>query len=324
MRERLKRAFDHFHDVRGQGDAAVARLMRENEIDIAVDLKGHTQDTRLGILAYRPCPVQATYLGFPATTGASFIDYVVADAVVAPFADAELFSEKIVHMPHSYQVNDAARLIAAQDVTRQALGLPDQAFVFCCFNNNWKISPAVFDVWMRLLQAVPGSVLWLLRDNDAAMDNLRRQAEARGVDADRLVFGERIAPADHLARHAAADLFLDTLPNNAHTTASDALWAGLPVLTMRGSSFSGRVAASLLGAVGLGELVTEDLAAYENLALALVRDPERLAQLRARLGVANTVHPLFDTRRFARDIERVFTRMTERARAGRGPEAFAI
>ena len=196
--------------------------------------------------------------------------------------------------------------------------------VFCCLNEMQKITSMTFQRWLLVLQHVPGSVLWLLAGTVETQERLRRTAEQHGVAGTRLVFAEKRMNPDHLARFQLADLFLDTLPNNAHTTASDALWADLPVLTMRGSSFSGRVAASLLGAVGLEELVTEDLAAYENLALALARDPERLAQLRARLGVANAAHPLFDTRRFAADIERVFTRMTERARAGLGPQSFAI
>lgn len=324
MRARLERAFDDFIDARGMSDEAIAALLYERRIDIAIDLKGHTEDARPGILALRPCPVQVTYLGYPASTGAAFIDYVIADRDVAPFTDAPFFSEKIVHMPHSYQVNDAARAIAAEAPDRAALGLPPGGFVFCCFNNNWKIAPVFFDAWMRLLEQVEGSVLWLLRDNDDAVENLRRQSSARGIDPDRLVFGDRIALDEHLARHVHADLFLDTLPNNAHTTASDALWAGLPVLTLRGDCFSGRVGTSLLHAVGLPELVTADMAGYEALALELARDPARLAALRARLGVANAAHPLFDTDRFRQDIEKAFLRMAERARAGLAPEPFAV
>lgn len=324
MRARLEQAFDDFIEVRDQSDAAVARLLRDRRVDVAIDLKGHTQNARLGILAYRPCPVQVSYLGFPATSGAPFLDYFIGDRHVTPFADAGFFSENLVQMPHSYQVNDDRRAIAVRAPDRAALGLPQDAFVFCCFNNNWKIGPALFGAWMRLLAQVEGSVLWLLRDNDDAMANLRRQAKERGIDPARLVFGERIALDEHLARHAHADLFLDTQPNNAHTTASDALWAGLPVLTMRGTSFSGRVGVSLLHAVGLAELVTEDLAAYEALALALARDRARLAASRARLGVANAAHPLFDTDRFRQDLEQAFTIMVERSRAGLAPQAFAV
>src|SRR5664279_2275328 len=223
MRQRLIAGFDQFHDVRTKSDSDVAQLLHDLQIDIAVDLKGYTQDARPEILAYRPAPIQVSYLGYPGTMGASFIDYFIADRIAAPFELQPFFSEKIVHLPDSYQVNDNHRKIAAIVPTRLEAGLPEQAFVFCSFNNNWKITPDVFDVWIRLLQQVEGSVLWLLSDNDGAEHNLRKEAQRRGVDPTRLVFAGRLTPDQHLARHVLADVFLDTLPCNAHTTASDAL-----------------------------------------------------------------------------------------------------
>ncbi len=268
-RARLMRAFDRFHDVRALTDRDAAAFIRDLEIDILVDRTGHSRDARLGILARRPAPIQVNYLGFAGTMGADFIDYIIADPVVLPFDQQRFTAERIVHLPDCYQVNDSKRAIAARTPTRRELGLPENGFVFCCFNNNYKIAAQVLDVWMRLLNAAKGSVLWLLRDNDAAEHSLRAAAAARGIDPDRLVFAARLPLADHLARHRAADLFLDTLPFNAHTTASDALWAGLPFLTCTGATFAGRVGASLLTAVGLGDLITHSLADYEALAQRL-------------------------------------------------------
>jgi protein O-GlcNAc transferase len=274
MRQRLIAAFDEFHDVRRKSDEEVAKLLHDRQIDIAIDLMGYTQESRPGIFAYRPAPIQASYLGFPGTMGAEFIDYIIADKTVAPFEHQSYYTEKIVHLPDCFQVNDSKRKIAAHTPTREEAGLPAEGFVFCCFNNNWKITPTIFDVWMRLLSAVEGSVLWLSQANDAAVRNLRREADARGIETSRLVFAPRVLRLDdHLARHRLADLFLDTLPYNAHTTASDALWAGLPVVTRLGDAFAGRVAASLLCAVGVPELITSSLEEYQALALKLARDP---------------------------------------------------
>jgi predicted O-linked N-acetylglucosamine transferase (SPINDLY family) len=322
MRARLAKAFDRFHDVAGRDDGAVAGLLRSLEIDIAIDLKGHTHGARPGILARRPAPVQVAYLGYPGTMGGGEIDYVIADDVVAPFCDAPFFSEKIVHLPGSYQVNDSRRPRPAAAPDRAALGLPDGAFVFCSFNNNWKIRQDMFALWMRLLQAVPGSVLWLLAGNAGAQRHLTASAEAAGIDRARLVFAPRLDLEQHLARYRAADLVLDTLPVCAHTTASDALWMGVPVLTCMGVSFAGRVAASLLKAVGLPELVTNSPEEYERLALALARDPARLVGLKARLAVPSA--PLFDAARFTRGLEEAYRRMWDRALAGEPPEAFAV
>jgi predicted O-linked N-acetylglucosamine transferase (SPINDLY family) len=316
MRQRLRQAFGQFIDVRGHSDAEVAQLLRSLEVDIAVDLKGYTQDCRTGILARRCAPVQVNYLGFPGTMGAPYIDYIVGDATVTPPGCERFYTEHIVRLPHSYQVNDRQRAIAAQTPTRQQQGLPDEGFVFACFNNNYKITPEVFGIWMRLLAQVQGSVLWLLADNDAAPAHLRSEAAARGIDSRRLVFAPRAPLPEHLARHRLADLFLDTLPYNAHTTASDALWAGLPVLTCLGASFAGRVAASLLRAAGLPELVATSLADYEALAFALATTPGRLAALRARLERSRLECPLFDTAAFVRSMERAYEEMVRRARAG--------
>jgi predicted O-linked N-acetylglucosamine transferase (SPINDLY family) len=259
MRARLVKSFDQFHDVRLQADGEVAKLLSELQVDIAVDLMGHTQDARPDVLAYRPAPIQINYLGYPGTMGAPFIDYGIADQLVLPFDQQGFYTEQIVQLPECYQVNDSQRRIADRTPTRREAGLPEEGFVFCCFNNNYKITVPVSDVWMRLVQAVNGSVLWLLMDNAGAQGNLRKEAAARGIDPARLVFAGRLPPEDHLARHRLADLFLDTLPYNAHTTASDALWAGLPLVSCRGETFAGRVSASLLDAIGLPELVTGSL-----------------------------------------------------------------
>ena len=309
MRSRLARAFDRFVDVRALSDAHVARLLRDMEIDIAVDMKGHTTEARFGILAHRPAPVQVAYLGYPGTSGAGFIDYVLADRFVLPESERDRWTERIVYLPDCYQVNDAGRAIAEQAPTRAAAGLPEHAFVFCCFNNSYKILPRMFDAWMRLLRELHGSVLWLLEDNAGARVNLEREARARGVDPARLVFARRLPHAGHLARHRLADLFLDTLPCNAHTGASDALWAGLPLVTCAGSTFAGRVAGSLLHAVGLPELATRSLAEYEALALQLASERGRLRLLRERLAANRDAAPLFDTERFRQNLESAYRAM---------------
>jgi protein O-GlcNAc transferase len=324
MRQRLVAAFDQFHDVRTKSDRDVAQLLHELQVDIAIDLKGYTQEAQPEILSYRPAPIQASYLGYPGSMGAPFIDYFIADRISALPALQPFFTEKIVHLPDSYQVNDSHRKIAGEAGTRQEAGLPEKAFVFCSFNNNWKITPEVFDIWMRLLQRVEGSVLWLLSDNDGAERNLRKEAERCGTDPARLVFAGRLTPEQHLARHALADLFLDTLPCNAHTTASDALWAGLPLITCTGQAFAGRVAASLLHATRLPELVTDNLADYESLALKLACDPALLAGIKAKLARNRTTCPLFDSTRFARHIEAAYITMWETWQRGDQPASFGV
>jgi predicted O-linked N-acetylglucosamine transferase (SPINDLY family) len=324
LRTRLVKAFDRFEDVRGLDDVRVAQLLREWECDIAVDLKAHTEGARPAILAQRPCPVQVSYLGYPGTIGAPWLDYIIADPIVLPFCDQPFYSEKVVHLPHCYQPNDRARAIAAEIPTRAGAGLPDTGFVFCCFNAAWKIAPAIFDVWMRLLAAVPDGVLWLLEDNADMPGHLRQAARAHGVDPARLIFAPRAAPAAHLARHRLADLFLDTLPYNAHTTASDALWAGLPLLTCKGVQFDGRVAASLLQTIGLPELITDSLQDYETRALALARDPDRLTSLRTRLATNRLTSALYDIDRYRRSIEAAYLRMLEISRKRGPPESFTV
>jgi protein O-GlcNAc transferase len=324
MRKRLQHSFSRFVDVRGESDNKVATLMRELEIDIAVDLKGHTKDSRTGIFAQRAVPIQVNYLGYPGTMGAEYMDYILADTHLIPPEHQDSYTEKVVYLPDSYQVNDSTRRIAEQTPTRAEAGLPETGFVFCCFNNNYKITPAVFDVWMRLLNQVEGSVLWLFEDNSAASRNLRQEAVRRGVAVERLVFAPRMALDEHLARHRLADLFLDTLPYNAHTTASDALWVGLPVLTCMGHAFAGRVAASLLSAVGLPELITSSPEEYEASALRLATEPSMLADIRARLMQNRKTYPLFDTARFCRHIESAYITMWERYQRGEPPAGFPV
>lgn len=324
MRQRLLRSFDRFVDVRTKSDREAASLLREMEIDIAVDLKGFTTDGRPGILAQRPAPVQVSYLGFPGSMGVGYVDYILADRYVIPAEHQYFYSEKVVWLPDSYQINDTQRQIAKTTPTRAECALPASGFVFCCFNNNYKITPDVFDVWMRLLTEISGSVLWLLEDNAAVSRNLRSEALRRGVTAERLVFAPRVGLDEHLARHKLADLFLDTRPYNAHTTASDALWAGLPVLTCTGTTFPSRVAASLLNAVGLPELITENLADYEALALKLATCPDLLSDIRAKLSRNRSEHPLFDTKRFCSHIESAYTLMWERHQRREPPVSFAV
>lgn len=324
MRRRLAKSVDRFVDVRANRDLDVARMLRAWETDIAIDLKGLTHGARPDILAGRPVSIQVGYLGYPGTMGVDYIDYLVADAFVVPAGDEVHYTESIVRLPGSYQINDRARAIAEATPSRAALGLPETAFVFCCFNNNYKITPRQFDIWMRLLQRVPDSVLWLLEDNADAVSNLRREAQSRGVARERLVFAPRVPIDEHLARHRCADLFLDTLPYNAHTTASDALWAGLPVVTCAGASFPGRVAGSLLHAVGLPELVISDQEGYEALAVRLAQSPPALAELRERLHRNRLVCPLFDTDRFRRNIEAAYLFMWDRHRRGEPPVGFGV
>jgi predicted O-linked N-acetylglucosamine transferase (SPINDLY family) len=324
MRKRLRAACDEFIDVRGRSDAEVALRARNMGIDIAVDLKGFTQDHRAGIFARRTAPVQVNYLGYPGTMGAPYMDYLIADRVLVPAASQSHYTEKIIHLPHSYQVNDARRRIAEKVFTRAELGLPPTGFVFCCFNNSYKILPPTFDRWMRLLVRVPDSVLWLLADNPTAVGNLWREASARGVDPRRLVFADRLDLPHHLARHRAADLFIDTLPCNAHTTASDALWAGLPVLTCVGEALAARVAASLLTAIGLPELIASTLGQYEELAVHLATHPEQMAEIRRRLSENRLVAPLFDTPLYTRHIEAAFTLIYERYQADLPPDYLFI
>jgi len=324
MRKRLVKAFDRFEDASGLNDAEVAARLSALDVDIAVDLMGFTSESRSGALARRPAPIQISYLGYAGAMGAAFIDYILADPVVAPPGSDAFFSEKVVRLPDCYLPNDRQRAIAEETPTREQAGLPPVGFVFACFNNSWKITPPFFDIWMRLLQAVDGSILWLAPTDTAAQANLRNAAITRGVDPARLIFAERKGQAEHLARHRLADLFLDTLPYNAHTTASDALWVGLPLITCPGRAFASRVAASLLTAMGLPELIARDASEYEAMALKFAREPALLAAARERLAANRLTTPLFDSRRRTRGIEAAYRTMIERYERGEGAASFDV
>ena len=323
MRSRLIKSFDRFFDVSARTDAEVAKLVRDQKAHIAVDLKGHTRDGRIGIAAQRAAPIQVNYMGFPGTLGADFIDYVIADEIVLPLEQQPFFKERIVHLPDSYYVRDTTRQ-AAPLPPRHQWQLPDEAFVFCGVNNSWKIGAPIFEIWMRLLQEIDRSVLVLFAANPFAVGNLRKEAATRGVDAERLVFWSHADLPQHLARLQLTDIFLDTLPYNAHTTATDALWVGLPVVTCAGATFPGRVGASLARAIGAPELVTKDLQEYEALALKLARDPLRLQSIRQKIERNRATHPLFDTDRFRRHIEQAYATMREIWQSGESPRAFAV
>jgi predicted O-linked N-acetylglucosamine transferase (SPINDLY family) len=322
---RVQDAADRFVNVQMQSDVEVAELIRDLQIDILVDLQGHTLGTRTGILAHRAAPAQVNFLGFPATMGAGYMDYIIADDEVIPAGSEGAYAEHVVRLPHCYLPFDNRQAISKRVPTRLQAGLPETGFVFCAFNNTYKITPPVFDIWMGLLHRTPGSVLWLREDDVNAMANLSREAAARAVAPERLVFGKLVPLLeDHLARLQLADLFLDTLPYNAHATAAHALWAGVPVLTCRGGAFAARVGASLLRAVGLPELIADNLRQYESLALRLAASPDALADIRARLRRNRITCPLFDTERFCTSLESAYLTMWQRTEAGQAPRSFAI
>jgi predicted O-linked N-acetylglucosamine transferase (SPINDLY family) len=323
MGRRLRGAFDRLIDVSGQPDAAVNALVRELEVDIAVDLVGHTEYRRREVFSERPAPVQVSYLGYPGTLGMESMDYILADPFVVPAHLASCYAEKVVYLPQCFQANDDQRVVAATP-TRASVRLPETALVFCCFNANAKLNPAMFDVWCRLLQAVPGSLLWMVARSGEVCANLQREMTLRGVDPRRLVFADMLTYPHHLARIALADLFLDTFPFSAGATASDALWAGVPILTCVGEAFASRMAGSLLHSLGLAELIATNLADYEQRALELAHEPERLAQLRRRLGASRATAAAFDTARFCRGLEQAYIRMCERAASGEPPQAFTV
>jgi predicted O-linked N-acetylglucosamine transferase (SPINDLY family) len=323
MRARLKQSFDRFIDANLMSDREIAGMLRDLEVDIAVDLNGFTDGGRPNVFALKPAPVQVNYLGYVGTQ--EYCDYIIADRFVIPEETRVHYAEKVVYLPESFMVNDCDRAISERVPSRAEAGLPERGFVFSCFNNTYKLTPDVFDVWMRLLHAIDGSVLWLSRANASAQANLRREAEKRGIAGERLAFAPRVERnEDHLARLRLADLFLDTLYYNAHTTAADALWAGVPVLTCPGATFASRVAGSLLDAVGLPELITTSITEYEALALQLACDPQRLAFLRRKLAYNRRRFPLFDTDRFTRHIEAAYATMRERAERGEPPQSFAV
>jgi predicted O-linked N-acetylglucosamine transferase (SPINDLY family) len=324
LRTRLERSFSKLVDISRLTDAEAARTIFAEKIDILVNLNGYFGENRMGIFARRPAPVQVNYLGFPATLGAPYIDYIIADKIVIPESERHFYTEQAAWLPDSYQANDAKRAEAADTARRADHGLPEKAFVFCSFNQAYKLTPAIFAAWMRILRQAPESVLWLLEGNRYFPPNIRREAEKAGIAAERIVFAPMADWPDHLARMAQADLFLDTAPYNSHTTASDALWVGLPLVTCRGTTFPGRVAESLLKAAGVPELVAEDMPGYEKLAVDLAQDPFLLSALRQKLKANRRTTPLFNTARFARHIETAYRTMREISQAGQPPRSFAV
>jgi predicted O-linked N-acetylglucosamine transferase (SPINDLY family) len=319
-RHRIAGAFSNIFDISRLSDLDAAKLIQHNEIDILVNLNGFFGYARQGIFSYKPAPIQVNYLGFPGTMGVKYMDYIIADKVVIPEESKIHYVEKLAYLPNSYQANDDMRTISDRKFSKAELGLPEDAFVFACFNNNYKITPTVFDSWLRILSLVQGSVLWLLADNPTAKDNLIKEAFSRGIDSSRLVFAERLPISEHLARHDLADLFLDTLPYNAHTTCSDALWVGLPVLTLMGHTFPGRVSASLLSAMGLSELVTHTQEEYEALAVELAMNRQKLADIKVKLAKNRLSTPLFNTPLFTKNIEAAYMKMMERYQADLEPD----
>jgi predicted O-linked N-acetylglucosamine transferase (SPINDLY family) len=316
--------FDHFIDAKMMESRKIAELMRSMEVDVAIDLAGFTADSRSEVFGMRPAPVQVNYLGYPGTMGTSYMDYIVADRHVIPPEHAQHYNEKVVYLPDAYLPAASGLQIAERTPTRAECGLPDEGVVFCSFNHDYKIAPHVFAVWMNLLREVPGSVLWLMSRSPLSQKNLRKEAAARGVDPDRLVFAQRVPRVeDHLARYRQADLFLDTHPYNAHTTCADALMAGLPVVTCMGGAFPSRVAGSLLHAAGIPELVTGSLADYEALALQLARDPARLGALKGRLAANRSTTALCDADAFTRNLEAIYTSMWRQAQLGGARDALS-
>jgi len=312
MRKRVSSAFDEFYDVRLKTEEEIVKFSRELKIDIAIDLMCFTKYHRFGIFVQRCAPIQVNYLGYPGTSGTNYLDYIIADKVLIPKDNQKYYSEKIVYLPDTYQANDSTKKISDKIFTREELGLPKDGFVFCCFNNNYKITPQVFDIWMRLLKRVKNSVLWILSEDVNISKNLKKEATLRGVDFNRIVFAEKIKMNEHLARQKVADLFIDTFPYTAHTTASDALWVGLPVLTRIGKSFASRVSASLLNAIDLPELVTSSEKEYEDLAAELATNSEKLKEIKNKLKNNRNTKPLFNTQIFTRNIEKAYSLMYER------------
>ena len=318
-RLRITSAFDHFIDVSGMLDKEIAQLALEKEIDIAIEFNGFMKDERIGILAHRPAPIQINYLAYPGTMGANFYDYIVADSTLIPEDQKINYSENIIYLPNCYMPQDGTRKISDKSITRQECNLPEDSFVFCCFNNSFKITPKEFDIWMRLLSKIDGSVLWLLKINKSSEVNLKTEAKKRGVEPNRLIFADKVPVEDHLARQKLADLFLDTFNVNAHTTASDALWVGLPVLTKIGKGFAARVASSLLTSLEVPELITTSEKEYEALALSLALNPEKLWSIKKKLADKRTSAPLFDTETYTKNLEKAYTQAYERYTQGLSP-----
>jgi predicted O-linked N-acetylglucosamine transferase (SPINDLY family) len=305
-------------------DKEIANLALELEIDIAIEFNGFMKDHRVGILAYHPAPIQINYLAYPGTMGADFYDYIIADKIIIPEEQKSNYSENIIYLPNCYMPQDSSRVISDKPLTRQECNLPEDGFVFCSFNNSFKITPKEFDIWMRLLNKIDGSVLWLLKANKSSEDNLKTEAKKRGIEPNRLIFADKIAVEEHLARQKLADLFLDTFNFNAHTTASDALWAGLPVLTKIGKGFAARVAGSLLTSLEIPELITTSEKEYEALALNLATNPEKLATIKKKLADKRTTAPLFDTKTYTKNLEKAYTQAFERYTNGLPPQEFEV
>ena len=323
-RKRLMKSFDRFYNVEEENDLKIIELSRENEIDIAVDLKGFTKNHRLGIFAKRVAPIQVSYLGYPGTIGSSFMDYIVADEIIVPKKNQKYFSEKIIYLPNSYQVNDDTKEISKKKFERKDFGLPNNCFIFCCFNNSYKINPKIFNVWMNILKKTNNSILWLLEENFLNKKNILKEAKNLGVLDNRIIFADKIKNSEHLARHKLADLFLDTLPYNAHTTASDALWSGLPVLTCLGHSFQGRVAASLLNSVGLSNLITKSLDEYEKLAIEFANKEKNIIDIKNKLYNNLKTSSLFNTKIFTYHMEKAYKKIYERYKSHLKPDNITI
>jgi protein O-GlcNAc transferase len=323
-RQQIQHDCDRFTDIDSFSNTEAARRIYADQVDIFVDLKGYTKDTRLSICALRPAPVQVTYLGFPGSTGADFIDYIITDRIVTPDEHAPFYSEKFVYLPHCYQVNDHTQPIANTPLTKRDSGLPENSFVFCSFNRTYKIDPVMFTVWMEILRKVPESVLWLLSENSIAEANLRREAQARGILPERLIFAGMLPKSEHLARLRLADLGLDTRIVNGHTTTSDTLWAGVPVITLQGSHFASRVSSSVLSAIGLPELITFSLEEYETRAVQLAHNPDALQEIRRRLAENRLTAPLFDTPRFVRNLESAYQEMWNIFLSGQSPRQIEV
>jgi protein O-GlcNAc transferase len=323
-RARIQQDCDKFVDIRDLSHADAAKCICEDQIDILVDLKGYTKDSRLDVCALHPAPIQATYLGFPGTTGADFFDYVITDRIVTPQEHTPYYKEHFVYLPHCYQVNDHRQPISEKNWTKKDFGLPDESFVFSSFNHPYKIDPVMFDVWMKILRMVPEAVLWLLKGSKAAGKNLRHEAETRGVKPERLIFADRLPKEEHLGRMKLSDLALDTRVVNGHTTTSDGLWAGVPVITLMGTHFASRVSSSILTAVGLPELITHSLDDYETLAVRLTRNPEQLAAIRQKLTKNRLTQPLFDTPRFVMNLETAYREMWKMFVAGEKPQQINV
>ena len=324
LRQRLIKSFDVFDDVSEMNDKDVALLARQDEIDIAIDLNGYTENSRTRIFAYRAAPIQINYLGYPGTMGAEFIDYIIADRNLIPLENEMYFSEKKIYLPNTYMPTDDTRRLCERSISRREFGLPEDGFVFCCFNNNYKITSAEFDIWMRLLHNVEGSVLWLRRSNKLSEANLVREAQKRNIAPSRIIFADRVPIEEHLARHKLADLFIDTFAFNAHTTVTEALWSGLPVVTKFGKGFAARVAGSLLNAIGLPELVTTNERDYEALILRLATDPSELLKVREKLALHRLSQPLFDTEKYTRHLEEGFTGVYKNYSDGKDPETIFV